>query len=109
MVASTTSPSGIRSIRTWVVSTSVFALLGALTVLVWSRQVEHQRSLLESRTEDVCIQAAKRLEVFLFGQRLIPPDQYTEVLIGGGPAKGIQLNGFAANPGDKFYFRHLRW
>ncbi len=53
--------------------------------------------------------AAKRLEVFLFGQRLIPPDQYTEVLIGGGPAKGIQLNGFAANPGDKFYFRHLRW
>ena len=36
-----------------------------ITFAVWRTQVEHQRSLLYRHTEDVCIQAARRLEIFL--------------------------------------------
>ena len=43
----------------------VFALLATGTVAVWRQQVRHQRSLLHQRTEDVGIQASRRLEMFV--------------------------------------------
>jgi signal transduction histidine kinase len=43
----------------------VFAALALLTVLVWQQQILHQRSLLTQRTEALCAQAARRLEVFM--------------------------------------------
>ncbi len=41
----------------------IFAVLAALTMLVWRQQVAHQRALLKRHTEDVCAQSARRLEV----------------------------------------------
>lgn len=43
----------------------VFIALAVLTVLVWREQIQHQRSLLDQRTGEVCAQAARRLEVFM--------------------------------------------
>jgi len=43
----------------------VFAALAILTVLVWRQQIQHQRSLLAQRTDEVCAQAARRLELFM--------------------------------------------
>lgn len=52
---------------------------------------------------------AKRLEVYLNGQRLMYTRDYTETSI--GPLKGIQLTSISLNgPAiDVMYFRHLRW
>jgi PAS domain S-box-containing protein len=41
----------------------IFALLAGLTLLVWWRQVDHGRRLLEAHTRDICVQAARRLQV----------------------------------------------
>lgn len=54
-----------RSLRPWLLSAAVFAALAAVTGAVWQQQVDHQRSLLTALTEDVCVQAARRLEVFV--------------------------------------------
>jgi two-component system sensor histidine kinase UhpB len=43
----------------------VFAALALLTALVWRQQIQHQHSLLAQRTEEICAQAARRLEVFM--------------------------------------------
>ena len=44
---------------------AVFAVLAAVTVLVWHEQVKDDRSRLLSHTEDVCYQARRRLETYL--------------------------------------------
>ena len=46
-------------------ATVVFAVLAAVTVLVWHEQVKDDRSRLLSHTEDVCYQARRRLETYL--------------------------------------------
>jgi len=43
----------------------IFLVLTGLTVLVWHQQVLHQRRLLARHVEDVCVQAARRLEIRL--------------------------------------------
>ena len=43
----------------------VFVLLAGGTVSVWRQQVRYQRSMLDQRTEDVGVQAARRLEMFI--------------------------------------------
>jgi two-component system sensor histidine kinase NreB len=43
----------------------VFLALLGLTLLVWGQLVEHQRDLLARHTEDVCLQAARRLQIRL--------------------------------------------
>ncbi len=43
-------------------SVIVFIIFAALTLLVWWKQVEHQRTLLSRHTHDVCAQAAQRLQ-----------------------------------------------
>lgn len=63
MPATKTKPP--RTASAWVVATMVFAVLALLTALVWRQQVQHQRSLLIQRTEAICAQAARRLEVFM--------------------------------------------
>lgn len=42
-----------------------FTVLAGVTLAIWNQQVGHQRSLLRRHTEDVCIQGARRLEVFI--------------------------------------------
>lgn len=54
-----------RTFRSWVLSAAVFVLLVSITFLVWRQQVHHKRSLLTTQTEDVCVEAARRLEVFM--------------------------------------------
>ena len=44
---------------------AVFLAVASLTLLVWRQQVEHRKSMLLRHTEDVCVQAARRLEVFV--------------------------------------------
>lgn len=51
--------------RRWLVPIGVFIGIATLTFIVWHQQVEHQRNLLLQRTEDVCLQASRRLEVFV--------------------------------------------
>lgn len=63
MAGSRASASG--SHRPLAVPLAVFAALGALTAAVWWQQVDHQRELLTRHTEDVCVQASRRAEVFL--------------------------------------------
>jgi len=41
---------------------AIFVVLALLTFLVWRQQVLHQRRLLARHTEDVCVQAARRLQ-----------------------------------------------
>ncbi len=43
----------------------IFASLAILTSLIWGQQIEHERRLLASHTEDICVQAARRLQVRL--------------------------------------------
>jgi len=54
-----------RSIISWVVPAVIFLVLAALTLVVWRQQIGHQRSLLLRHTEDVCLQASRRLELHL--------------------------------------------
>ncbi len=54
-----------KSERAWLAPLVVFAILGALTILVWKQQVDHQQSLLANHTEDVSVQASRRLQVFV--------------------------------------------
>lgn len=49
----------------WLWPALVFAGLSALTLVVWQRQVAHQRELLARHTTDVCVQTARRAEVVL--------------------------------------------
>ena len=73
----------------------VFVLLASLTLLIWRQQQQHQHRLLASRTEDVCLQSARRIQVLmdaalqnttLFAQvwlahkrQVIPRDRYKPV------------------------------
>jgi PAS domain S-box-containing protein len=41
---------------------AIFLLFALLTIVVWWRQVAHQRDLLARHTRDICDQAARRLE-----------------------------------------------
>lgn len=54
-----------RSLPVRLAPLGIFAVLASVTVLVWRDQVNHQRDLLRRHTEDVCVQAARRLEVRL--------------------------------------------
>lgn len=49
----------------WSVPAAVFVLLAAVTTYVSWRQVELHRALLARHTEDVCLQASRRLTVFV--------------------------------------------
>jgi len=59
--------SGLRPLisRRVILPTAVFLAVAALTLVVWRQQVEHRRSMLRRHTEDVCMQAGRRLEVFV--------------------------------------------
>jgi len=43
----------------------IFAVLAALTLVVWMQQIRHERNVLERHTQDVCLQASRRLEIFI--------------------------------------------
>ncbi len=43
----------------------VFLTLAGLTLLIWGEEVKYNRALLERHTEDVCLQAAQRLQIRL--------------------------------------------
>ncbi len=49
----------------------VFAALTTLTAIVWRQQVQHQRRLLDRHTEDVCLQGARRIEVYMRSHLLV--------------------------------------
>jgi len=44
---------------------AIFCVLGALTTVVWHQQIQSQRELRRRHTQDVCVQASRRLEVFV--------------------------------------------
>lgn len=52
-------------IKRWIAVIGVFTVLFLLTLVVWRQQVDYQRLLLSRHTEDVCMQASRRLEVFM--------------------------------------------
>jgi signal transduction histidine kinase len=54
-----------RFVSAGLITAAVFAALATLTILVWRQQIQHQHFLLSQRTEEVCAQAARRLEVFM--------------------------------------------
>ncbi|MFH1754638.1 MAG: hypothetical protein ABIA59_02945, partial [Candidatus Latescibacterota bacterium] len=54
-----------RTGKNWLITVTVFMAMAALTLFIWREQVNHQHSLLSQRTEDVCVQAARRLQVFM--------------------------------------------
>ena len=43
----------------------VFGMLALVTALVWRQQVLHDRTLIRSRTRDVSVQAARRLQIMV--------------------------------------------
>jgi signal transduction histidine kinase len=51
--------------KRWLATVGTFAIMVALTLFVWRQQVEYQRTLITKHTEDVCVQASRRLEVFM--------------------------------------------
>lgn len=53
------------SARNWAIAFAVFMAMAVLTLLIWRQQVRNQYTLLEQRTEEVTIQASRRLEVFM--------------------------------------------
>lgn len=57
-----------RAVKNWLITAVVFLATVTLTLLVWQRQINNQHLLLSQRTEDVCLQAARRLEVFMKSQ-----------------------------------------
>jgi two-component system, NarL family, sensor histidine kinase UhpB len=60
------SPRGLLTrIAPWI----IFALLTALTGVVWHEEISTQRHLLQRHTDDVTMQGARRLEMFI-GSRL---------------------------------------
>ena len=54
-----------RTATRYLVPVLTFALLAASTAAVWRRQVEHDQALLAAHTEDVCLEVARRLEVYV--------------------------------------------
>jgi len=54
-----------QPLKNRLITIAVFAAMAALTFLVWRQQVRHQHSLLSQRTEDVCVESARRLQVFM--------------------------------------------
>ncbi len=56
-----------RKQRSWIwpATAAVFAVMLALTALVWRQQVGYQRRLVQSHTEDVAAHVARRLELYL--------------------------------------------
>lgn len=55
----------IKAGRAWLASIIVFAVLCAITALVWKQQADYQQSLLSNHTDDVAVQASRRLQVFV--------------------------------------------
>jgi PAS domain S-box-containing protein len=45
----------------------VFLILSAVTLLVWHRQVDHERALVLGRSHDVSFQASRRLQIMVAG------------------------------------------
>jgi hypothetical protein len=88
---------------------SGIALVGPSTVAAMTYYVAAGGENSIAATFDFVV-GANHVDVFLAGQRLVPGVQYNEAAaplnapIGGPPLnKGVNLIGFAANPGDKFF------
>ena len=54
-----------KNVKILLITITVFVAMAALTFFVWQQQVRHQHSLLSQRTEDVCVEASRRLQVFM--------------------------------------------
>jgi len=57
--------------RPWLGPLLLFVVLCSATLVVWREQVVHQQQLLARHTEDICTQAARRLEIFLTSRLLV--------------------------------------
>ncbi len=51
--------------RIWLIPAVMLVFLGLLSFWVWQRQIDNQALLLARHTDDVALQAARRLEVFM--------------------------------------------
>jgi PAS domain S-box-containing protein len=49
----------------WLAALGVFGVLAGITLLIWSALAEHRHDLQRRHLEDVCGQAARRIEVFV--------------------------------------------
>ncbi len=56
---------GGRRLWIWLAPALIFVILAGLSLFVWRELILQQRALAIRHTEDICVQAARRLEVFI--------------------------------------------